>query len=126
MNITNVALMYTLVSCCSFGIQLWKLFTLLYQWPDTRTSTQSHTHRGLIRTSICRVIATIVYVAVGIYALRSESAMTIFSLEVFAGIQFMWILNAFADVRLWKFLENKIVEPPELTKEKGASNERIR
>lgn len=116
MSIFSVAWVYLGVSCCSFLIQFWKLFTLLYQWPATRTQNQSHTHRGLIRTSICRVIAAIIYVAVGIYTLRSQTAMTAFSLEVFAGIQFMWILNAFADVRLWQFLENRIIEtaPPEL------------
>ena len=127
MNIFSVTWVYLGVSCCSFFIQFWKLFTLLYRWPDTRTTTQSHTHRGLIRTSICRVIAAIVYVAVGIYTLRSESVMTAFSLWVFAGIQLMWILNAFADVRLWEFLEKHIINPVpgEPVKKEGASDERI-
>lgn len=107
MNIFSVAIMYMAVSCCTFIIQMWKLWTLLYQWPDTRTSHQSHVHRGLIRTSICRVLAGFIYVAVGIYTLRSESVMTEFSLWVFAGVQFIWILNAFADVRLWDFISKK-------------------
>lgn len=111
MSIFSVAILYMVVSCCTFSIQMWKLWTLLYQWPDTRTSGQSHVHRGLIRTSVCRVLAAFIYVTVGIYTLRSESVMTAFSLWVFAGVQFIWILNAFADVRLWRFLSKKVETP---------------
>jgi hypothetical protein len=125
MNIFSVAIMYMVVSCCTFIIQMWKLWSLLYQWPDTRTSGQSHVHRGLIRTSICRVLAAFVYVTVGIYTLRSESIMTEFSLWVFAGVQLIWILNAFADVRLWSFISRKVentgVVDSETTESSGKS-----
>lgn len=108
MNIFSVAIMYMVVSCCTFVIQMWKFWSLLYQGPDVRNSNQTHFHRGLVRTSVCRVLVAFVYVTVGIYTLHSESIMTEFSLWVFGGIQLIWILNAFADVKLWNFISYKI------------------
>jgi hypothetical protein len=56
-------------------------------------------------------MAALIYVMVGLWTLRNQSAMTQLSLGVFTLVQLMWISNAFADVRLWRFLSRNTTAP---------------
>lgn len=57
-------------------------------------------HLGMVRTAVCRVAAAGAYVAFGVTTLVMGEALPVLALIVFAGIQVMWQLNAWADVRL--------------------------
>jgi hypothetical protein len=95
---------YLVMSCISLLIQCRKLYTLISRWPVTPTLTETQTHRGLLRTSLCRVLAAMVYVGLAAESLRDQSIMTPTTDIVLTAIQLMWIANAFADVRLWRYL----------------------
>jgi hypothetical protein len=55
-------------------------------------------HRGILRTAICRVVASVLYVALGVVTLLFVTDIE--ALLVFGVVQIMWQLNAIADVRL--------------------------
>jgi hypothetical protein len=62
-------------------------------------------HRGILRTAICRVVASILYVVLGIITLLF--ATDIEALLVFGIVRIMWQINAIADVRLRHRLAGK-------------------
>lgn len=62
---------------------------------------------GLVRTCTCRVIASLLYVSIGILALvpnynnnNKPYSLGIYVLFVFTGVQVMWQINSIADVKL--------------------------
>lgn len=95
-----LAVLFVLVSLVTLAVQTGALLTLLFRWPIAGTGTDSMVHRGLLRTSICRVVAAVGYVITGSVILISRDALPVLSLSTFTGVQLLWILNAFADVRL--------------------------
>ena len=54
--------------------------------------------RGILRTAVCRVAASVLYVFLGIATLLFITAVE--ALLVFGVVQIMWQLNAIADVQL--------------------------
>jgi hypothetical protein len=95
-----LAALFVVVSLVSLAIQSGALLTLLFKWPIASTGPASRIHRGLLRTSICRVVAAVGYVVTGSVILISRDALPYLSLSTFTGVQVLWIVNAFADVRL--------------------------
>lgn len=64
----------------------------------------TETPRGLLRTSVCRVAAAALYVAVGLNELFIHLAGASVTFGVFCVVQVMWQLNASADVHLRRTL----------------------
>jgi hypothetical protein len=62
--------------------------------------------RGMIRTALCRVLAAVIYVVLSILELVYRNNFPLASLCVFIFVQFMWELNAVADVMLRRRLES--------------------
>lgn len=100
---TALSGIFLVISIISFYVQLTAL-SKLHFWPKTTPTTNDRTvYRGLLRTSICRFIAAVIYVALALANLTtaiSQSALAIASLIVFCLVQLIWQVNAIADVRL--------------------------
>lgn len=69
---------------------------------------------GLVRTCTCRVIASLLYVSIGILALAPNYnnnnrpySLGIYVLFVFTGVQVMWQINSIADVRLKRRMKGR-------------------
>jgi hypothetical protein len=93
-----IVLLYLSMSILSL---LWQGSTLIRLVRDsTLRSRATLPYRGLLRTSVCRVTAAIVYVLVSINALWPRFAVLVFTFVVLTLIQAMWQLNARADLRL--------------------------
>lgn len=76
----------------------------------TRIMTQSSSgiaRRGLLRTSLCRVSASAVYVGLGLMALSTTSNTGMAALVALILIQLMWQVNGVCDARLGRRLANK-------------------
>jgi hypothetical protein len=113
-----VAAVFVVVSLISLAIQVGAL-RVLFSWPVAATSVASKTHRGLLRTSICRVVAAAAYVITGLVILFSRDALPLLSLSTFTAVQVMWISNAVADVRLRRWLAHDAQPPPHPTDPAG-------
>jgi hypothetical protein len=94
-----LSILFLAVSVTSLVVQTLAL-RRLYLWPDTTTHRSNLVYRGLLRTSLCRVIAAILYVGFGVVALTSTPTLPVMSLAVFTFVQLLWQTNAVADVRL--------------------------
>lgn len=76
------------------------------------------TWRGLLRTAVCRVIAALAYVGLGVMTLVAPSAVTALALAllVFMSVQTMWWINAGYDWalnrRLGRLEQETPVKPP--------------
>lgn len=55
---------------------------------------------GMIRTSICRLLAALLYVGVGLITLETHETGPLVGLGVFTAVQLMWQANSIADVML--------------------------
>jgi hypothetical protein len=78
------------VSCVATVWQSWMYNELL--------TRRAAVNRGLIRTSLCRVGAGVLYVLVGINALFFREFVLQIAFGAFAFTQLMWCLNGLADV----------------------------
>lgn len=72
---------------------------------------------GLVRTALCRLVAALLYVAVGLLTLHTHSQGPLVGLGVFTVVQVMWQANAVADVRLTRRsrrnpMTDPLVTPP--------------
>jgi hypothetical protein len=99
MTTTVLGVLFLGVSAVSLLIQVAAL-RRLYRWPEIGGHTQNVVYRGLLRTSACRVLAAMLYVAMGIATLLARSTLPVVALSVFTAVQILWQANAFADVRL--------------------------
>lgn len=101
----GLAILYLIVSAGSTAVQVASLWRLA-QWNGSRADLRL-VHRGLVRTSVCRVLAAIAYVVFGVVALTSTSAMlvAVVSLILFTVVQLMWQANGLLDVSLRRQLE---------------------
>jgi hypothetical protein len=96
-GLTAVSVIFLIISLASFTIQLLAL-AKLYYWPSS-----SDIHKGLLRTSICRFAAAVLYVGLAVTTLASvasERDLTVMTLAGYCLVQLMWQANAVADVRL--------------------------
>lgn len=66
----------------------------------TDAGTPSLVRAGMMRTAACRVMASMMYVTLGVMAITSAPTTPVLALVVFMAVQLMWQLNAVADVRL--------------------------
>jgi len=87
----------------TFFVQTVALIRLL-SWPMINTLPGTLVHRGLLRTSICRVIAAIIYVTASTTIWLHRDSLPILSLTVYIFVQLLWNINAYADVRLRRTL----------------------
>jgi hypothetical protein len=69
---------------------------------------------GLVRTAICRLLAALLYVGVGLATLESGQQGPLVGLAVFTIVQLMWQANSIADVRLSRKTRSKEM-PEDLT-----------
>lgn len=98
-----LAVIFVAVSVVTFTVQTVALVRLL-SWPVISTVPGTLVHRGLLRTSMCRVVAGAAYVVLGLTIVVNQSSLPVLSLTVFTLVQLLWILNATADVRLRRAL----------------------
>lgn len=104
---TALSVIFLAISIVSFYVQLAAL-SRLHFWPKAPAdSPDASVYRGLLRTSVCRFIAAVIYVALALANLTaaiSQSSLAVASLGVFCLVQLIWQANAIADVRLRKQL----------------------
>jgi hypothetical protein len=86
------------------GVSLFSLVVQVSGWrrlgsPPTDPQKKM-VHRGLLRTARCRVAGATLYVLLGLAMLTWHRSFPAATLILFSGIQIMWQLNSFADVRL--------------------------
>lgn len=87
------------------GVSLWRLTRL------RPTGSQRRVHTGMLRTSICRVVAAVSYVVIGVATLLTSQSLPVLALVVFCGVQVMWQVNAYADLRLRRSLNTLAPAP---------------
>jgi hypothetical protein len=68
---------------------------------------------GLVRTAMCRLLAALLYVGVGLATLESGQQGPLLGLAVFTLVQLMWQANAIADVRLTRKARSVKMSDPE-------------
>lgn len=71
--------------------------------PTLPASAARIAHRGLIRTSACRVLAAAIYVVLAAITIGTGSLPSL-TLLVFSVVQVIWMTNAALDIRLRKRL----------------------
>jgi len=98
-SITALAVIFVAVSVVSLTVQVVAL-SKLFAWPTVITSRGTLVYRGMLRTSLCRVLAALTYVVIGTVILINQAALPILSLTVFSSVQILWMANAVADVQL--------------------------
>lgn len=101
---TLIGVVFMGVALVSLTIQTVMLI-LLIEKLSTQSTIERLTYNGLLRTSVCRVIAAILYVGVGIATLTLPPGWEIFVLMVFIVVQVLWWINAGADVFLRRYIE---------------------
>jgi len=97
--VTVIGLVFMGVSLVSLTLQTLMLI-LLIEKLSTQSKIERITYNGLLRTAICRVIAAVLYVGVGVATLILYPGWEIFALMVFIVVQVLWWVNAGADVLL--------------------------
>lgn len=102
-----LAVVFVAVSVVTFIVQTVALVRLL-SWPVISTVSGTLVHRGLLRTSMCRVAAAATYVIAGTTIWLNREALPVLSLAVFSAVQVLWMGNALADVRLRRRLTSDI------------------
>lgn len=104
---TALSIIFLVVSISSFYVQLAAL-SKLHFWPKAAAgSLDAGMYRGLLRTSICRFAAAVIYVGLAMANLTtaiSPKGLAVASLIVFVAVQLIWQANAIADVRLRRHL----------------------
>jgi hypothetical protein len=103
-----VAICFLIMSVISMAWQSSALIRLVND--SSLRSRATDTYHGLLRTSICRVIAALAYVLVGINAIWPKFEVLIFTFVVFCVVQSIWQINAWADLRLARRLRMAPVE----------------
>lgn len=89
MNSVMAALIYLIVSIESAVFQ-----TVAFWWLRRHRG-----RRGTARTIICRILAAVIYVGIGITALIIQQSQSLFvTLLVFSFIQLMWQVNSVIDL----------------------------
>lgn len=104
-EVTILGIVFLVVSVGSSLIQgnsLWRLTRL-----RPAGGEQRRVHAGMLRTSICRVAAAASYVVIGLITLLTRESLPVLALVVFCGVQVMWQVNAYADLRLRRSLNNR-------------------
>lgn len=92
----NLVLVFLLVSCLNFGLQLTAFAYLVRR--ESRSGAERLAARGYVRTVLCRVIASMTYVAVAATQISGAAKVGPEALLVFVGIQGMWLFNSALDV----------------------------
>ncbi len=98
-SLTALAVLFVVVSAASLAVQAVALGRL-FRWPTVATARGTLVYRGLLRTSMCRVLAAFAYVIFGSVILWRRSTLPVLSLAVFTAVQLLWMANATADVKL--------------------------
>lgn len=86
-------LLVSLVSLTTYSISFYRL-------------TQQAHHKGLVRTATCRIVAALIYIAVGVVSTVGSEYSTVVALIAFVIVQLIWQSNSIADVMITK-RENK-------------------
>ena len=94
-----VEVSFLAIACLSLCVQLWGLVHIAARPGDAPAA------HGLIRTSVCRVGCSVLYVFVGSNALFCHKAVIVTTFLVFCATQATWQANAIADVRLRRELD---------------------
>jgi hypothetical protein len=94
--VPSLVLLFLLVSCLNFGLQLMAFVYLVRRESGSRAERLAG--RGYVRTVLCRVIASMTYVAVAASQLSGAEKVGAEALLVFVGIQGMWLFNSALDV----------------------------
>lgn len=111
MTVLIINTVFLVVSLVSLLIQAFALGRLR-AWPATR-GNDTAVYRGLLRTSVCRVVAAGLYVLLGTASLLTGTTLALLlALSVFTGVQLLWWGNATADVRLRRRLAHDLRTPP--------------
>lgn len=86
---------------------VWQGLALIHLIRDSSLRSRATiAYGGLLRTSICRVVAAFAYVLVGINAIWPRFEVLIFTFVVFCAVQALWQFNAGADLRLARRLRS--------------------
>jgi hypothetical protein len=118
---TVLASVFLLVSCVSFAVQLASLLRIAtLPLGDSRPVARAF-NRGLLRTSVCRVLAMAVNVVIGVTVLFAQTVPVV-TLIVFSAVQTMWMINGRLDVRLqrWAAQQEPLpAQPSAVTERRG-------
>lgn len=98
-EITVLAVLFVVVSGAALLTHLIALSKLVSR-PAVITVRGLLVYRGLLRTSLCRVLAAFLYVTIGTVILIHQEALPVLSLVTFSSVQLFWMINSMADVRL--------------------------
>ena len=104
MRVTVLGAIFLVVSLISLAVQV-RALTRLTGRQKTTSEVERVAYRGLLRTSVCRVAAAVLYVAVGVATVTIPPETGVVALVSFILVQLLWQANAVADVRLRRRLE---------------------
>lgn len=107
---SGLPLLFLAVSSINATGQLVQLHRLR-AWGAKAAGRDHDVHRGLVRTTACRVAAALIYIGFGITALlvRDPVRVAALSLIVFTFVQLVWQANSVADLRLRRKLAEAAV-----------------
>lgn len=104
MRVTVLGAIFLVVSLISLIVQV-RALTRLTNRQKTTSEVERVAYHGLLRTSVCRVAAAVLYVAVGVATVTIPPETGVVALVAFILVQLLWQANAVADVRLRRRLE---------------------
>jgi len=113
--VTALSAAFVVVSAASLTVQSVAL-RRLFAWPPVSTDADNMAYRGLLRTSMCRVLAALTYVTLGAAIWIRRDPLPLPSLAVFTAVQLLWQANAVADVRL----RHRLAEAVAKSRQQGA------
>jgi hypothetical protein len=96
--VPDLVLLFLLASCVSLASQVLSLIRLARQRGGG--TAENLVSRGYARTIACRVMAAVTYVVVAAVQLAGSGTLSAEALVVFASVQFLWISNSLADIRI--------------------------
>jgi len=93
-----VSVLFLIISVVSLVVQSVALYRITHD-----ITTRGPAYSGLLRTSVCRVVASTLYTMLGITTIIEPVVFE--SLLVFGVVQLLWQANAIADVALKRRLQ---------------------
>jgi hypothetical protein len=100
--VNDLVLVFLLVSCVSFVLQVLAFIRLVAR--RAHTATEELVSGGYLRTVACRILAATTYVVVAAIQLAGDGTLTFEALVVWIGLQILWLLNSLGDIRIRRSL----------------------
>lgn len=99
MSALVVTAIFMVVTLISLTVQSVAVIKLHRRRALISTSRQYLVHRRLYRTVVCRALAALLYLCVGIYSM-TIGPNPVVSIGLFTAVQLLWQANSLADLKL--------------------------